>query len=161
MSKTPKFVVWTWLRDDQTPAYVGWGEFTIAHPAKHVWNSRDLYDSALNEWLRSLDKEPKRDTLTPSIPFHKREARAIATAMRKAFREEGHNVLESRPSGTYNGGGGAKRVRSPDLTIYDSVRQAAEANGVSPSTISRWCQAADSEWFHIAREDSFTHENQD
>lgn len=150
MGRDRKFVVWTWLYPNGSPAYVGWGEFKITHPAKAVWASRAKYDSELNDWLQTLEAEPRRDEETVSIELHKSEARAIAQAKRMLLRAKKENILESRPRDSYAGGGGPRQVLGPDLTIYSSVRAAATDYGVNPSTVTRWLRANKDGWSYVS-----------
>ena len=143
-----QYCVWTWLNDDGQEVFVGWGKFVLTHPAKHVWASRDAYDSELNAWLRTLDCEPDR-TFEGAARFARVEASHQANFVRRTLKKKGIKLLSSRPTGTRSGGGSARGVLSPDLEIYDSVRQAATANGVNPSTVTRWCKDEESDWNYL------------
>jgi len=143
------FCVWTWLNDEGTPIYVGWGKFHLTHPAKHVWASREAYPSELNDYLKTLDREPDRryDELTSR--FSGADASFHANFVRRKLKKEGVVLLSSRPTGTKIGGGLARGVLSPDLEIYPSVRRAAVANKVHPCSVTRWCKDPDSEWNYL------------
>ena len=148
-----KHVLWTWLFDDGKPAYVGWGEGVVTHPAKSVWACRNKYDSTLNRWLQILGREPQRDNATTMLRYHGVDARLLCQQKREKFRREGENLLDARPLATYAGGGGSRRVLSPELQIYRSVRRAAIQIGVHPSTITRWCKEDGCEWCYIHQKD--------
>ncbi len=146
----PTYCVWTWLSDeDGEPIYVGWGKFTVTHPAKHVWASRKAYDSELNLWLRSLDREPDRLYGEGAAKFSKAEASHQANYITRQLKKKGRITLSSRPFGSKTGGGSARGVLSPDLEIYTSVRQAAAANEVHPSSVTRWCKDEDLDWNYL------------
>ncbi len=144
-----QFCVWTWLNDEGEPVYVGWGKFCLTHPAKHVWASRKAYDSELNDWLRTLEREPDRKYDELTARFSRTEASAQANFMRKDLKAKGAKLLDSRPKGTKAGGGAARGVLTPDLEIYESVRQAATALGVHPCTITRKCRTEGSGWDYL------------
>lgn len=141
-----QYCVWTWLNDDSEPVYVGWGKHCLTHPAKHVWASREAYPSQLNDWLKTRDTEPDRTYGEGAGRFSKVEASHQANFIRRTLKKQGAKLLSSRPTGTRSGGGLARGVLSPDLEIYDSVRQAAAANEVHPCTVSRWCKDEDKDW---------------
>lgn len=145
----PQYCVWTWLNDDGDPVYVGWGKFSLTHPAKHVWASRKAYSSELNDWLCTLDSEPDRTYGEGAARFSRGEASHQANFIRRTEKAKGHNILSSRPTGTRSGGGSARGVLSPELDIYDSVRQAAAEQKVHPCTITRWCKSDSSDWNYL------------
>jgi hypothetical protein len=146
----PTFCVWTWLNDDGEPVYVGWGKQVLNHPAKHVWASRDAYDSELNFWLRTcIHGEPDRSYGEGAAKFAKNDASHQCNFIRQTLKKKGYKLLSSRPIGTRSGGGSARGVLSPDLEIYNSVRQAAAAQGVNPSSVTRWCKDEDNDWNYL------------
>jgi len=144
-----KFVVWTWRRDDGTPAYIGYGSYRAAHPAKALWAKRFDVESPLNDWLRTMDAEPSRENWETEVRFYRAEAQAICAEARRKARREGHKLLSNRPHGTKEGGGAAREILGPDLATYRSVRDAATRVGVNPCTITRWCQSVDSGWSYV------------
>lgn len=148
MSK-PTFCVWTWLDDDGNPVFVGWGKHVLTHPAKHVWASRNAYESELNDWLRTRAVEPDRVYGEGAARFSRNEASHQANFIRQTLKKKGFKLLSSRPIGTRSGGGSARGVLSPDLEIYESVRQAATVNGVHPSSVTRWCKDEDNDWNYL------------
>jgi len=145
----PKFNVWVWTFEDGDPAYVGWGRTTINHPAKAIWAQRDKYESELNRWLRTLDREPLRSAQLYGQDLTKIEASTLASELRRLYKRKGFTLLDSRPDGTRLGGGRKRMVLGPDLELYESVRHAARVVGYHPSTITRYCQTEDSGWDYL------------
>jgi hypothetical protein len=139
-------VVWTWLNSKSEPVYVGWGMNGHYHPAKALWISRNQYDSPLTEFLRTLSREPKRSKDSNHPAMSRIEARGLAMSKRENFRAHGFDLFDDRPYATRCGGGASRKVLGPDLETYDSVRDAAAAIGVNPSSVTRWCQGIDSGW---------------
>jgi len=150
MSQTRKFVVWDWWDDDGSVKFVGWGCMGRSHPAKELWARRRGAASDLNFWLRSRNVEPIRIDRGGLTNYYRGEASSVARALRDKYVAEGHVLLDSRPWGSRDGGGAARMVMSPDMAVYNSVRQAAVDQGVNPCTITRWCQAAESGWEYIS-----------
>jgi len=138
--------VWVWKDVGGNPRFVGWGNFQETHPAKRMWALRKSYPSQLNRWLVMLACEPDRESADALILLQKAEARALALAYRKQFKDAGYDMLDSRPEGTKLGGGANREVLGPDCEVYSSIRQAATDVGVNASTITRWCQQVDSQW---------------
>lgn len=144
-----KYVVWVW-KEQGVPRFVGWGRMGRNHPAKELWAKRHGADSDLNLWLRGFEKEPDRSDQRGLLrQFYKHEASSIAVALRIKYKNEGYSLLDSRAWGSYEGGGAARMVMSPDFTIFGSVRQAAVDEGVHPSTITRLCQAEGTGWDYL------------
>lgn len=141
-----KHTSWLWLDTDGEPRFVGWGWYDQRHPAKRVWALRNAYECELNDWLRTLTREPDRDESFVEILLSRNEASAIANLKAKELKEAGHDILDSRPYGTKKGGGRNRYVIGPDFVVYKSVRKAAEKVGVNASTITRWCQTPGSDW---------------
>jgi hypothetical protein len=139
-------VCWTWVNDEGDPWYVGWGVHGHYHPAKALWMSRNQYDSPLTEFLRTLSKEPKRAKNAAYPAMSKIEARGLARSVRENFTKQGFKLIDDRPYATRCGGGARRKILGPDLTVYESVREAATAVGVNASSVTRWCQAVDSGW---------------
>lgn len=144
-----RFVVWTWTDADGTPRFVGWGRASRQHPAKQLWAKREGADSDLNFWLRTFTEEPRRIENAGIVRYYKHEAAAIAEGLRNRYKNDGNELLDTRPWGTRIGGGLARMVMAPDFAIYDSVRQAAVDEGVNPCTITRWCQSDKSGWDYL------------
>lgn len=145
-----KFIVWTWFDSPDVPRYVGWGSNEPNHPAKRLWAKRLGANSDLNQWLRTFKwREPERVDHSGVVSFYRDEAAAVASTLREKYKAEGHTLLDPRPWGTKEGGGAARMVLAPDLTVYGSVRQAAISVGVSPCTITRWCQSSKSGWDYV------------
>ena len=120
-----------------------------SHPAKKLWAQRRGIKSDLNDWLRTFDSEPERIDHTQALPMYRHEASNLADHLRKKYRREGHFLLDPRPWGTKIGGGAARMVIAPGLTIYGSVRQAAVDLGVNPCTITRLCQQEGTGWDYL------------
>jgi hypothetical protein len=107
-------------------------------------------NSDLNQWLREFDSEPERKDENPIIRFYRHEASTVAQGLRDKYKQAGHNLLDPRPWGTKEGGGSARMVMSPDMTVYQSVRQAAVDEGVNPCTITRLCNRDGSGWDYLS-----------
>ena len=142
-------VVWTWLDEKRKPFYVGWGVHGHYHPAQALWMSRNQYDSPLTERLRTFRTEPKRTKNSNHPAMSRNEARGLAVSMREDLTLKGYELLDDRPYVTRCGGGAARQILGPDLSIYTSVREAAAAAGVNPSSVTRWCQKVDSGWDYV------------
>lgn len=140
--------VWTWYFKDR-PVYVGWGKTTLIHPARLVWKQRKDYDSELNDFLREQSKEPDRRGGT--MPMSKKDASWTCGQVRRTYMDAGYVLLDARPRDTRKGGGLNRCVISPDHIIYNSVRRAAKAEGLNPSTITRYCQSDKSDWCYVER----------
>lgn len=151
MPKIKKFVVWTWFEDSnhEFPMYVGWGVHDVNHPAKRLWAKRHGAGSPLNDWLRTYKYEPIRVDHGGIVGYYCDEAQSVAAVKRQSYRAAGHELKSTRPYGTKTGGGAARPIMAPDLTIFQSVRAAATDVGVSPCTITRWCQSDDSGWDYL------------
>lgn len=149
MPKAHNFIVWTWTDFQDVPRYVGWGSRDPNHPAKRMWAQRYGVDSDVHYWLRKHEREPKRIDHAEVVRYYRDEAASVAAAIRAKYKAEGHKLLDSRPWGTKEGGGAPRMVMSPDLSIYPSVRQAAISEGVSPCTITRWCQSKSTDWDYV------------
>jgi hypothetical protein len=148
--RAKNYKVWTWFHEDKkTPAYVGWGEAHLVDPALRIFRHASDYDSELTEWLRGFTHEPPRKNVTPSVKMTKREARAVAEAIRERLRAKGINLLCAKPRDRL-GGGGPRKILAPDLTVYGSVRQAAASEGVSPSSITRRCSTEGNGWDYLS-----------
>lgn len=139
-------IVWTWLDDNGDPFYVGWGVRGHYHPAKALWMSRTQYDSPLMDHLRGLSKEPKRARDSDQPVMSRVDARGLAMSKREDFKERGFKLINDRPYGSRSGGGACRELLGPDLTVYESVRDAARSLDVNPSSVTRWCQKDDSGW---------------
>ena len=142
-------VVWTWVDENGDPIYVGWGVDGHYHPAKALWMSRSQYDSPLTEHLRTLEREPKRSRDSKQPHLARNEAQNLAKIKRDQFKNRGFKLFDDRPYATRCGGGARRKVLGPDLETYDSVRHAATAVGVNPSSITRWCQNVDTGWDYV------------
>jgi len=149
MSSLRKYVVWVWFDVDAKARFVGWGRMGQSHPAKKLWAQRQGEDSDLNIWLRTFSSEPNRKDYTSAVQMYRHEASATSQALRKKYKAEGCDMVDPRPHGTKEGGGAARMVMSPDLTVFGSVRQAAVDEGVNPCTITRWCQTDGTGWDYL------------
>lgn len=165
MSKAKTFALWCWLRNEE-PFYVGWSKwvpggtgFLSVHPAERMFLERFVFNSKLHAWLRTLETEPTRHPDFERLGlFHKAVARSMCVAKREDFERQGFELISSRDVGTFNGGGGARKVIGPNKFVFKSVRHAAEHAGVDNSTMTRWCQSRDKGWRY--HEELVTHENQ-
>lgn len=149
MGQNRKFVVWEWVDAERIPVYVGWGRQTRCHPSFTLWDMRMVFNSDLNMWLRKHEHEPERIDHNGIVHFYRQEASNVAASLRTRYQKKGRKLLDPRPWGTKAGGGSARQVMAPDMTIYSSVRQAAVDVGVNPCTITRWCQTRGSGWAHL------------
>lgn len=146
------YVVWEWVDPDLAePVYVGVGKLEAGqHPADHLWALRHAHGEEVTPlmlWLRKFNKEPRRNYPVGSKPLHKDAAYAFALTRRRMLRDEGIKLLSNRPSESFAGGGASRAVfYEPDTEIFPSVRQAAEAHGVKPATITRRCQEQRGGW---------------
>lgn len=159
MTATRKYTYWVWFDDDTlSPVYVGWGpyvnqgRFGLKHPSSVLWGKRFDFDSELNDWLRNYEiNEPTHcETFTLKLQFfHKVDARTIAVNTRRKLVKEGFALLNPKPFDKLTGGGRRRPVKSPDGTIYRSVREAAKTLSVDPGSIVLWCRATKNGWTYF------------
>lgn len=152
MPNKPEHYVWVWIDGKGNPKFVGWGKLTEqgTHPAKRVWAQRKKWDSELNRWLCKRKREPRRCKKVISGALTRKEASAMAVIYREKYQKKGHRLLHSRVVGSWDGGGHSRQVLDPNLKAYESVREAAVAEGVNASTITRWCQDPDKHWDYVS-----------
>jgi hypothetical protein len=150
MSNAKTYMIWTWIDEDGVPFYVGWGKMEIAHPAKRVWARRNSVTSDLTIALRTYKREPKRGRKDSSlVPLTRAEASGIAVARREQYKSDGIAILSDREHGTKVGGGAGRAIMGPEFEVYNSVREAAAAYGVNPSTITRWARRPGSDFDYV------------
>lgn len=144
----PCYQVWVWLDHNEEPVYVGYGNANEGHPAKRLWERREQFRCPLFDWLRDLPVEPKRDRQITSSLLSRSQASAIAEQLRERYKRNGYDLLVVRPEGSYAGGGSGRQVLDPELRVFPSVREAAIAYEVNPSTVTRWCQQRE-DWDYL------------
>ena len=148
--------VWTWKDTEKVVRFVGYGMYTIRHPAKEQFYGRFLGNSELQRWLQSLDDEPARETYGNQV-VSLEEAMGFAMGLRTRYAE---TLLKSRDPASYSGGHpkrGVYRFCADDVSqcmAYDSVRKAAKAMACNPSTVTRWCKDPNNTtWGYIVGDD--------
>ena len=114
-------------------------------PWERVWLDRNIYESELNDHLRTLPSMPKLDYFSRSL-LYATEARSQTRAGERVLEKEGFRLLSSRDRATIKAG------RQPPRPVYvtkdgkrhwfRSVRAAARAMGVDPSTITLAAQSS-------------------
>jgi hypothetical protein len=154
-----RWFCWAWEFIDEQGrkcAYVGCDnhELGAPHPANVLWNERHTVRSDLHNWLRTLPAIPARIDFPAEQPIFRVDALGIAFGLREGYRRQGVRLITTRPEGSCRGGGAAKPVVDPKGDIYDSVRQAAEAHGVSEATVIRYCKdPANHDWVYAYESD--------
>lgn len=135
--------IWLWHDPDETPRHVGYGRFIDKHPALTKWEKRHEDDSELGLWLQKHSQEPMRSTYGPRL-VSLEHAIAAVLGLRDRFKD---TLLKTRGPSTYKGGHPARGVyficaeNIEHSQIFGTVREAADAMDVHPSTIVRWCQS--------------------
>lgn len=139
---------WEWLDAEGTPMYVGWGRTVRGvHPAQQLWGRRGKGRSELNTRLATFQNEPQRSAAVPELALSKEDARNYCSARKLELRKKSVKLLSGRPYSSRHGGGSALRVVDGDGNVHDSVRDAAVAHGLNPSTVSRFCRDPLSGWY--------------
>lgn len=142
-----EYFAWEWLDADGSPMYVGWGkQIRGAHPAEVLWKQRKK-GSELGDHLATLKSEPQRSAAVPQVGITKEEARTYCSARKLELRKKGVQLLSSRPRDSRCGGGSALSVVDDAGVEHESVRAAAEAHGLNPSTVSRYVKDPLSGWY--------------
>lgn len=151
MVQNRKFVVWEWVDKPRNLVYVGWGRDGDTHPAEQLWINREVFTSDLTVWLREFKNAPPEWVDHSGIVhFYRHEACNVAASLRARYKAEGRTILDTRPWGARSGGGAARMIMAPDMSIYSSVRQAAVDKAVNPCTITRWCQSEENNgWTYL------------
>jgi hypothetical protein len=140
MPKPPEYAVWEWYDPDTRQHYVGVGKFQKGkHPSVRCWEARSVGTSALDDWLCKWPFPPPLVGDLPSGPLSKQSAMAVRWSRIVQLRNSGANFFQSRPAGTWAGGGNRRVVISPQGRRFASVREAAKDYNVNPCTITRLC----------------------
>ena len=153
MSRRVNYACWLWLDKGGVVRYVGWGPFEGQHPAKIRFEKRHDDDSDLHRWLQDCPTEPSR-VAVGAVAMSEADARILVSLYRK--RHEA-STLASRGSQSRSGGGASKGIVYVDklyndrgYKVFPSVRAAAKAFELNPSTITRHCQNPKrSDWVYI------------
>lgn len=145
-----QYYVWEWIDKYGTPKYLKWGPaINGIHPAVRVWDNRTKLPSRLNYWLCRLEKEPTRSLELPHCPLGATDAEELYKGRRADNQLRGIKMLSARSVESFDGGGFARGVVSPEGEVYKSVREAAEDQLVNPGTVTRWCNDITSGWQYL------------
>lgn len=151
-----KHTVWIWRDLDETPRHVGYGRFIDKHPALEVWEQRNKGDSELHLWLQRHNQEPIRENYGPRV-VSLEHAIAAVLGLRERFKG---TLLNTRGPSSYKGGHPARGVfflcmeASEKSKVFATVREAADAMNVHPSTVVRWCKnEANASWGYLDESD--------
>jgi hypothetical protein len=142
-----RYVAYILLDESGNPVYVGVGydgAWDTLYTQRNV-----ARNSELTRWLLSLDKQPAVKRLI-SIPIPLRAAKAFAESERARLHHTGIRLLsakaQDRAANTYAPGGSKRLVRSPSGMVYPSVRAAAQAVGVTSTSVVGWCKSGRNGW---------------
>lgn len=132
--------------------YVGWGKMLRGvHPAQQLWERRGRERSELNARLATFQNEPQRSADVPELALSKENARTYCSARKLELLKKRVKLLSGRPHSTRRGGGSAVRVVDHEGRRFDSVREAADAHGINPSSVSRFVRNPLSGWFLLQK----------
>jgi hypothetical protein len=154
-----RWFVWSWEFIDaegRRCAYVGCDNHEAGgpHPAAVLWGERLTVRSELHDWLASLAAPPDRLDFPAEQPIFRLDGLGIAFGLREGYRRNGVKLITTRPHGSKRGGGTSKPVLDPNGDYHESVRQAAEAHGVSEATIVRYCKdPGNLQWDYVYESD--------
>lgn len=129
--------VFVWRDDDRKLAFVFWGDKL---EPQIRWVERVGYESELNDYLNTLDRQPALAKGSLRFSVAANIAKASARHVERQLRKEGFTLLSPRDRATIDGGFKTERPifvqTSWGRNWFPSVRAAARAMGLDPSAVT-------------------------